>query len=139
LKKYLYIIICLLLSVSVFSQKDKDAVEALRVEFVGKRLELSKAEADKFWPVYNEYNDKIKVLRKNFRQSFKKPVDALSEKEIEELYLLDLQTKQAEAELYKNYRDKLKLIIGTKRMLKLIAAENDFKKEVIKTIQDKSD
>lgn len=128
-----------MLSVCAFSQKDKDAVEALRVEFVGKRLELSKAEADMFWPVYNEYNDKVKVLRKNFRQSFKKPVDALSEKEIDELYLLDLQTKQAEAELYKNYRDKLKLIIGTKRMLKLIAAENDFKKEVIKTIQDKSD
>jgi plasmid maintenance system killer protein len=109
------------------------------MEYVGKRLDLSKAEADKFWPVYNEYNDKIKVLRKNFRQSFKKPVDALSDKEIEELYLLDLQTKQAEAELYKVYRDKLKLIIGAKRMLKLIAAENDFKKEVIKTIQDKSD
>lgn len=139
MKKYLYIFIWLILSVAASAQKDKDAVEALRMEFVGKRLDLSKAEADKFWPVYNEYNDKIKLLRKNFRQSFKKPVDALSDKEIEELYLLDIQTKQAEAELYKVYRDKLKLIIGAKRMLKLITAENDFKKEVIKTIQDKSD
>ena len=76
---------------------------------------------------------------KNLRQANRKPIENLTDKECDELYLLDIQTKQAEAELYKSYRDKLKLIIGTKRMVLLHKAENEFKKEILKNIQDKSD
>lgn len=137
--KIIILLFLLLQSVVYVAQTDRDKVEALRVAFIGKKLELTTNEADKFWPVYNEYNDKVKALRKTVRQSFKKGVDNLSEKELEDLYQLEIKAKQAEAELHKTYNDKIKAIIGTKKTLKLRIAEDEFKKEIIKTIQDKSD
>ncbi len=137
--KIIILLFLLLQSVVYVAQTDRDKVEALRVAFIGKKLELTTNEADKFWPVYNEYNDKVKALRKTVRQSFKKGVDNLSEKELEDLYQLEIKSKQAEAELHKAYNDKIKVIIGTKKTVKLRIAEDEFKKEIIKTIQDKSD
>lgn len=139
MKKSLYIFILLCFNFSIKAQQGVEKIEALRVGFIEKKINLSSTESSKFWPIYNEYNDKIKALRKNLRQANRKQIESLTEKECEELYLLDVQTKQAEAELYKNYRDKLKLIIGTKRMILLHKAENEFKKEILKNIQDKSD
>lgn len=133
------VIILFLLLQSFASLAQNDKVEALRVAFISKKLELSNTESEKFWPVYNEYNDKVKAIRKNLRQSFKKGVDNLSDKEMEELYLLEIKSKQAEAEQFKICYDKIKVIIGTKKTLKLHLAEEEFKKEIIKTIQEKSD
>lgn len=121
------------------AQGDKDKVEAIRVNFISERLKLTTNESEKFWPVYNEYNDKVKAVRKNLRQSLKKAPEELSDKEAEDLYQLDLKTRQAEFELYKQYRDKIKAIIGAKKTMKLRSAEEDFKIEIIKNIKDKSD
>lgn len=119
--------------------QDKDKVEALRMSFIEKKLELTKNESEKFWPVYNEYNDKIKALRKNLRQSFKKASENLSEKEAEDLYQLDIKSRQAEVDLHKTYSEKIKGIIGIKKLVKLRNAEDDFKREIINSIKEKSD
>ncbi|MCW3076970.1 MAG: hypothetical protein JWO32_1579 [Bacteroidetes bacterium] len=124
---------------SFIAQTDKDKVEALRITFIEKKLELGKNEADKFWPVYNEYNDKVKAIRKNLRQSFKRASDNISEKEAEDLQQLDLKSKQAEVDLHKLYSEKIKTIIGVKKLVKLRNAEDDFKREIINSIKEKSD
>ncbi len=121
------------------AQGDKDKVEAIRYNFINEKLKLTTNESEKFWPVYNEYNDKVKALRKNLRQSLKKAPEEPSETEAEELYQLDIKTKQAEAELYKEYRGKIKTIIGAKKTMKLRSAEEEFKRKVMEAIKDKDD
>jgi len=127
----------LCLSTGAFSQGDK--VETLRIAFIGKRIELSNSESEKFWPVYNEYNDKIKALRKNSRQSYKKAPDNITEKEAEDLFQLDIKTKQAEVDLHKVYGEKIKAIIGAKKVVKLHAAEEEWKRELIQSIKEKNE
>ena len=122
-----------------YAQNDKDKIEALRVTFITKKVELNNSESEKFWPIYNEYNDKVKAIKKNLRQSYKKGVDNLSEKEAEDLYQLDLKSKQAETEIHSQYAQKIKDIIGVKKFVKLRVAEEEFKIEIIKNIKDKSD
>ena len=122
-----------------FSQGDRDKVELLRVGFITKKLELNSSEAEKFWPVYNEYNDKIKAIRKNLRQSFRKRVEPLNEADAEDLYQLDLKSKQAEVDVHVLYSDKLKKIIGVRKLVRLRVAEEDFKREIINSIKEKSD
>ena len=48
-------------------------------------------------------------------------------------------TRQAEADLYKLYSEKLKAVIGTLKLAKLHLAEEEFRREMIKTIRDKND
>ncbi|MBA2612782.1 MAG: hypothetical protein H0U95_12475 [Bacteroidetes bacterium] len=121
------------------AQGEKDKVEAIRVNFISEQLKLTTNESEKFWPVYNEYMDKVKAVRKNLRQSYKKAPEELSDKEAEELYQLDLKSKQTEAELYKQYSEKIKVIIGAKKIVKLREAEEEFKRKVMKAIKDKDD
>lgn len=121
------------------AQAHKEKIEALRVAYINEKLALTTTEAEKFWRVYNEYHLKLNALKKNLRQSFRKLSETMTDKEAEELYYLDVQTKQAEFDLYKNYSEKIKLLIGTTKTVKLKIAEGEFKHEVIKSIQDKHD
>lgn len=123
----------------LFAQSEKDKVEALRIAFISKRVELTTAEAEKFWPVYNEYNDKLKAIKRNLRQSYRKKAETLNDREAEELYYLDLQSKQAETDVHKVYSEKIKAIIGVKKVVKLRVAEEEFKREIINSIKEKSD
>ena len=134
----IFAILCVLFFVQKnFAQPRNEKMEALRVSYINKKLELTPNEIEKFWPVYNEYHAKLDALKKNLRQSFRKRSVTMTEKEAEELYYLDLQTKQAELDLYKQYTEKIKEIIGTTKCVKLKIAEVEFKHEMIKSLKDR--
>src|SRR4051812_47921412 len=46
-----------------------DRVEALKVGFLTKKLDLTPEEAKTFWPVYNQYEDEMEKVRKARRQN----------------------------------------------------------------------
>ena len=51
-----------------FAQPDEDKMnkaEAIQIAYLTKELGLSAEEAQKFWPVYNDYKDQIKKARKD--------------------------------------------------------------------------
>jgi hypothetical protein len=134
--KYILLFLILLANISLgISQNDRDKVELLRVSFITKHVELTAAEAEKFWPVYNEYNDKIRAIKRNVRQNYKQKAGTLTDKDAEELYTLELQSRQAELDVHKQYSEKLKNIIGVKKMVKLRVAEEKFKKEIIDVLK----
>lgn len=118
-------------------ENKKDKIEKLHVSYINKRLELNESEAQKFWTVYNEYKQKQRALKQKYRQALKQKGSHLSEADAEELYQLDLQTQQAEADLHKQYSQKLKDMIGVKKVVELRLAEYDFRREVINSIQEK--
>jgi hypothetical protein len=130
--RILLILLCTEFAVS--AQPSHDKVEMLRIAFITKRVEMSPAESEKFWPVYNEYNDKIKYIRKNLRQGYRKLEGSFSEQEAEEVFQLDVRSRQAEADVHRLYSDKIKTIIGAKRFIRLRIAEEEFKKEMIRAL-----
>src|SRR4051812_21621428 len=81
------------------NQERREDIEAQKVAFITQKLNLTPEEAQKFWPVYNQYQDKIQELRKKRRQegkTAKENFDALSDKELEQLIDNDLAMKQKE-------------------------------------------
>jgi hypothetical protein len=110
-------------------------VEALRVEFISKQLSLTESENKSFWPIYNELNDKLKAIKKNYRQTMRNLPEDINEKKAEELINLELQSRQAELDLEKQYNEKLKTIIGVKKLGKLKQAEFEFKQKVLETVK----
>ena len=67
-----------LISVAAFAQKEgkkddawRDKVRAEQVAFITSELDLSEAEAQKFWPVYNEVQSKR-------REAYKESFDAMN-------------------------------------------------------------
>ncbi len=137
--KHIFITLVLLLSFA-FSNKvmaQRDKIEELRATFISKKLDMTASESDKFWPVYNEYQDKLKAIKRNLRLSYKNLPPNFTDKEAEEIIAIENKSKMAEAELTKTYNDKLKAIIGVKKLVKLQICEDEFKKEVLNALKEK--
>ncbi|MDI9339568.1 MAG: hypothetical protein QM534_03275 [Sediminibacterium sp.] len=140
MKKRFYIIILILFCLTVMpSLAQNPKVEALKVEFISQKLNLTDAESKSFWPVYNECADKQKAIRKNYRQTMNHLPQELTDEKAKEVVNLEVQTRQAELELEKTYNDKLKAIIGVKKLAKLKQAEFEFKRKVLETVKQQSD
>lgn len=121
-----------------FAQNNKEKIEALKVAFIAKELSLSPQEAQVFWPVYNEWQDKIEAIkskRKEFKRIRENP-EALSDKEIEAYLSSELMVRQRETELFKEYTERLRKILPIKKVALLYKAEEEFKKELIKQLKE---
>jgi hypothetical protein len=142
MKKYSYIFILLWFAFNSESQTNakRDKIDQLRVAFINSKVNLSNQETQQFWPLYNELNDKLDLLKKTYRINFIKNFNAesLTDKEAEALIIAEFILKQKELDLNKEYYEKYKKILPIKKIALIKMAENDFKKELIKTIKSSS-
>lgn len=115
----------------------REKIEALRATYITQKINLSPQEAQVFWPLYNEMNDKLEAARKTFRQQYNKDTnyDFATDKEAEAYLNAEVTLKQKEFDLFKEYYDKFKKILPVKKVAALRRAEEDFKRELIKSIK----
>ncbi len=121
----------------VSAQNRKDEIKARKVEYITSKLDLSVEEAEKFWPIYNEFQDKKKNLRKE-RRALKpdKSFDEMNDQEIETLMDKHFEYKQKELNLEKEYMNKFKTVLPIKKVAKLRIVEEQFKKELLKRLKE---
>ena len=50
-------------------QKVRDKIEAARIAYITDQLQLTPAEAEKFWPIYREFADKRREIRRELRDA----------------------------------------------------------------------
>lgn len=133
----LVLILCINIT---FAQTDakKDKIDALRAAFISKNVNFTTQETQSFWPLYNEMNDKLDAARKTFRLQYnsKTNYDFATDKEAEAYLAAELNLKQKEFEIYRDYYEKFKKILPVKKVADVRRAEDDFKKEIIKIIKE---
>lgn len=136
MKKVLHIVLCFLLSYAASAQNGdkKDKIEALRAAFITEQLGLTSDESQKFWPVYNEYQDKLKAARKEFKNQ---KASFSTDKEAQDFLDAELLLKQREVALYKDYYDRFKKILPVKKVARLRQAEEEFKKILLEKLKEK--
>jgi Spy/CpxP family protein refolding chaperone len=114
-------------------------IKAQKSAYITARLELTPEQAQHFWPIYNEMDDKQDALRKEMRELHKGAKGDTTLTEAAATQLLDkaLRTRQKELDLEKTYSERFKNSIGAVKTLKLKKAERDFNKEVLKRFRDR--
>ncbi|MGN6246711.1 MAG: hypothetical protein ACTHNG_00060 [Ginsengibacter sp.] len=121
MKKFLLIIIAVLgfTSFTMAQQGNgRERIQALKVAFITQKLHLTTAEAEKFWPVYNQYDNEIMQVRANNRNG-----DVIEK----EQKVLDIRKK---------YRSSFEKILGPQRLNDLYNAESDFRKILIQRLKE---
>ena len=108
--------------------RGRERIKAAHAAYITQRLELTPEEAEKFWPVYREYNEKRMGIRQELR-------DGKSDTDQKDLLDLDLEMRQKELDLEKEYARRFEKIISPEKVLKLRQAELDFRKLVLRQIQ----
>jgi hypothetical protein len=118
----------------------KEKLKAHKIAFITERLQLTPAEAEKFWPVYNEHEAAMETLHKEFKKShsfepedIEKMTDAEANKFIEDHQKHEQQTMDQR----KVFIGKLKGVIPSKKILMLMDAEKDFRVEVVRKVAGK--
>ena len=125
MKKYLLILIISLGSFSLVKAQAENAakraekIQALKTAFITQKLELTAVEAQKFWPVYGEYETEMKKL--------------LGDKHREDV----IDNEEKILNVRKKYRPEFEKILGKSRMNKLFIAEKEFRGILIRQLKNK--
>jgi len=116
----------------------KEKIKAMKIAFITEKLDLTSDEAQKFWPVYNQYDDQKEVIFKEKREMRKaqKEASELSDGEIEQKILTHFELEQKQLDLEKAYYSKFKAVLPVKKVGKLYVAEDAFKRELLRKMKD---
>jgi hypothetical protein len=117
--------------------KDHQKMEAVRIGYITKRLDLTTDEAQKFWPIYNECQADLKKLHQANKPS--KKIEDMTDAEAEKLLIAktDMQKKKIELEL--TYRERFKKVLSTKKVALLETAEMHFRQQVFSEVRNRHD
>jgi hypothetical protein len=120
-------------------KKHQEKIQAMKVGYITEKIALSPAEAQTFWPVYNEYNDKMESIHRSIRKTHKKEtsIDEMTDEAVEKMVRLHHQLRQKELDTQNEYLLKFKEILSIKKVAKLYKAEHDFKRELLKKLKVK--
>lgn len=140
-------ILLLFISFSFYAQGEKmkekkEQIKALKVAFLTTELELTSSESEKFWPVYNAFDDKQFELKHLKMRAFMgrmddNAMDKMSEKEANSFLN---QMESNEDELYmlrKKFITTLKGILPATKIIKLRKSEEDFNRKLLQQYRDK--
>lgn len=117
-------------------KQNREKIKAMKVEFITSNLELTSQEAEKFWPVYNEFTAKLMELEKGRRKLMKANEDKeLSDAEINKMIALNFETDQKILDLKRAYDLKFKKVLSVQKVGTLYHSEHQFKKELLRKMK----
>jgi len=121
-------------------QQKREQLESMRIGFITRHLSLTSAEAQQFWPVYNEYQadlQQLKKTRRNNNIAARSNLNTMSDSEIEKLVDDQIIHQQRELDIKKKYHARFKEVLPIKKVAKLYHAEEQFKRELLKRLQER--
>ena len=135
MKNIIFILIALTWSISLIGQKGQgkrstEKIDALRIAYITDNLNLSPTEATEFWPVYNEFENKLEEHRES-QWSLVENSESSDESEAKEILAKSIALDESELNMKRTYMDRLSKIIGYRRVIKLKSLDRSFKKELL--------
>lgn len=119
-----------------------DRMDSYKIAFFTRRLNLTPAEAEKFWPVYNEYDNKrIKLQHeraatiRQVNQNENRMSDSEIIKAADRLVALQVE----EAALTEALHKRLKEILPPVKVLRVYQAENMFRNQLLNDLRENRD
>lgn len=109
-----------------------------KIAFFTRRMSFSSSEAEKFWPVYNQYQDKknkILVERNSIIKDYNKNGNSLSDKQLTELGDKLVSTIAEESSLAVTFHQQLKKILTPAKVIKFYQVENQYKIQLLNELQ----
>jgi hypothetical protein len=136
--KYLF---CLALLWAHFASAESlphEKIKAAKIAYLTRELSLSPEEAEKFWPVYNQYDEQREDLRDRIRDLMEESRIRSYSSDDKANAALDemLSIREQELQVERNFRKSMQGILPSRRLIILHQAEREFQKELIRRIQD---
>lgn len=109
-------------------------LENAKIAFITNRVTLTQDQAQKFWPLYNEFSNRRRDLNRSGRLLRRDVTGAMNDQQIRDNYNQSFALRQQELNLEKEYFEKFQKVLSLQQVSQLFVAERDFTKEVIKRV-----
>ena len=102
--------------------KELEKIQALEIAFISRKLNLNENEAQRFWPIYNEYKRDVRQVMLTQRNNPKRDV---------------LDNEQMLIDVRKKYKERFVGVIGQPRMNKFFEAEREFRGVLLNQLKNR--
>jgi len=140
MKRLLYLLILIALPAAVFAQQTRqerfERIRALKVSYITEQLHFTPEQAERFWPVYNKYEAEVRQARRDFLTRYKARNAGATREQARRYIEENLEYQQQVLELKKKYKDELLKTITPQQLAQLYEAERDFRKLLIRQLQE---
>jgi hypothetical protein len=136
----IFLLIMLLYPLSwTFAQNPNlEKLNNYKIGFFTKKLNLTSAEAEKFWPVYNEYQsqrNQIQLEKLKINRTFNQNENSLSDAQLEEMGDKYVECLVSESNLAVAFHKKLKEVLSPAKVILYYQAENQYKMQLLNELQ----
>jgi hypothetical protein len=136
----LILLIIILVSTSVFGQQGRqrgmeEEIKSKKIAFITEKLELTPAEAERFWPVYNILETEryeIHRKRRGYSKKYRSDGESISDSEFLKIADNIVALQMAEAKLAEQYNKKFQDILSPGKVVKLYLVEGWFRAHLMK-------
>jgi hypothetical protein len=142
MKKVVIVIIIILMLPVIRVAAQNPNLEKLnnyKIGFFTKRLNLTSEEAEKFWPVYNEYQGKrnlIQLEKLKINRNFNQNGSTLSDNQLVEMGDKYVDCLVQESALAVAFHKKLREVLSPSKVIMYYQAENQYKAQLLNELQN---
>lgn len=121
-------------------QSDNERLTAYKIAFFTQRLDLSPAEAEKFWPLYNDYSarrNKLQAERLTMMRYAAQNEANMSEQELSSTADKLARTFSDEANMVVSFNNDLKKVLPPAKVIRLFQIENQYKQQLLRELNQR--
>ncbi len=139
MKNIIFVLLTTLWAVPSFAQDGgHQKIENAKIGLITNRLNLTPEQSQQFWPVYNEFDDRKRDIRKQMRKLI---VETNTLTTPDEKILANiketLNLQQKEVDLEREYMNKFLKVINVRQLAELYKAEQMFTQMLIQRLNRK--
>lgn len=115
-----------------------EKLNAFKIGFFTKKLNLTSQEAEKFWPVYNEYQkqkDMIQQDKRSLIRDFIQTESTLNDNQLTEIGDKFVGYISQESSLAITFHKNLKEVLPPAKVIRFYQAENQYKTQLLNELQ----
>lgn len=138
-KKVGYTLLVCFFVISLSAQTKRDHIQAQKVAFFTQKLDLSPKEAEKFWPVFNTYQEEKNKLNRAQRElalRYNRNSAVMTDAEVSEILNQYINYQKQETKLLEEYNEKFKQILPERKVMMIYIVEVQFKNHLLRQLKE---
>ncbi|MBK7478150.1 MAG: hypothetical protein IPN74_04730 [Haliscomenobacter sp.] len=110
-------------------------IRSMRVAFITERMKLSPDEAEKFWPIHNQYESETRKIREKYRAE--RDFQTMSDQEVERFLTDHLDMEDELLKLKRDYYARMRKVVPARKLAMYVRADLDFNRKLIQSLQNR--
>jgi hypothetical protein len=112
-------------------------IESLKADYLDQQLKLSPDQAQRFWPLYRQYQQQMAALARQRRQNqlSRNQLNHPSDAQVDQSLDRDFKLQQQALQLREQYRQKFRQVIPSEKVMQFYKSEKDFNMKLVRELR----